>query len=83
MGATHHFGGPGHAGAGDVLLFGLQHPQLLLLADLFSQAADLLHLLIVALLVRVVLPSALLQLLLLFQLLQFLSRGSTLCYTLC
>lgn len=51
MGTTHHFGGPWHAGAADVLLFGLQHPQLLLLADLFGQAADLLHLFVVALLI--------------------------------
>lgn len=75
-GSSHLGGGPGHAGPVHVLLLGLQDQQLLLLADLFGQDADLLHLFIVALVVRVILPGSLLQLLLFLQLLQFLRERS-------
>lgn len=67
-------GSPGHARPGDVLLSGLGHQLLLLAADLFGQAADLLHLLVLALLVRVVLARSLLQVLLPLQLVQFLCQ---------
>lgn len=70
--APHLGGGPGHAGPVHVLLFGLQDQEMLLVADLFGQNADLLHLFVFALVIRVVLPGSLLQLLLLLQLLQFL-----------
>lgn len=71
-GCSHLGGGPGHAGSVHVLFFWLHDHQLLLLPDLFGQNADFLHLFILALLIWVVLPSSLLQLLLLLQVLQFL-----------
>lgn len=55
-----------------VLLSGLHHEELLLLADLLGQNTDLLHLLVLAVIVRVVLPGAFLQLLLFLQIFQFL-----------
>lgn len=70
----HLLGGPGHARPADILLSGHGHQLLLLAADLFGQAADLLHLLVFALLVRVVLARLLLQLLLPLQRLQFLRQ---------
>ena len=71
-GCGHLGNGAGHARPVDVLLLGRQHLQLLLLLDLFGQHADLLHLLVLALLVRVILARLLPQLLLLLQVLQFL-----------
>jgi len=68
----HLGGGPGHAGPVDVLVLGHHDHELLLIADLLGQNADLLHLLVLALVVGVVLAGLLLQLLLLLQQLQFL-----------
>lgn len=59
----------------DVLLSGLHHQELLLLTDLLGQNADLLHLFVLAVIIRVVLPSSLLQLLLFLQIFQFLKRA--------
>lgn len=72
--SSHLGGGPGHAWPVHVLLPGLHHEELLLLADLFGQNADLLHLFVLAVFIRVVLPSPFLQLLLLLQIFQFLQK---------
>lgn len=72
--SSHLGGGPGHAWPVHVLLSGLHHEELLLLADLFGQNADLLHLVVLAVFIGVVLPRALLQLLLLLQIFQFLPK---------
>lgn len=72
-----HLGsGPGHAWPVHVLLSGLQHEELLLLPDLFGQNADLLHLFVLAVIVRVILSSSFLQFFLFLQIFQFLQKES-------
>lgn len=72
--ASHLGSRPGHAWPVYVLLSGLQHEKLLLLTDLFGQNADLLHLFVLAVIIRVILSGSFLQLLLFLQIFQFLPK---------
>lgn len=72
--ASHLAGGPRHARSVHVLFLRRHYLELLLLPNLLGQNSDLLHLLVLALIIRVVLAGSLFQVLLLLQFLKFLSE---------